>query len=187
MQSTIKEKIKYIELTYANLIYFMFSLIIVYILIEPQYFNILKTFIAGLSKYGILGIFASGAAYTLSFTGPIAAMVIYIFGEYYSPFLIAGVGAAGSLVVDLFIYTISERFLTDTGAVKKLRTKMPAHNIIKTMAPVIGFLIIASPLPDEIGVSFMSVMRTDRKRFILISYFSNFIGILFFAALGSAL
>ena len=45
------------------------------------------------------------------------------------------------------------------------------------MLPVIGAIIIASPLPDELGVSLMGMSQMKASRFILLSYILNSIGI----------
>jgi len=43
--------------------------------------------------------------------------------------------------------------------------------------PVIGAIIIASPFPDEIGVSLMGISKMKTYQFILISFLLNAIGI----------
>ena len=44
--------------------------------------------------------------------------------------------------------------------------------------PVLGTLVIASPLPDELGVAMLGLAKTDKKSFLIISYLGNFLGIL---------
>ena len=41
----------------------------------------------------------------------------------------------------------------------------------------LGGLIIASPLPDELGVSLMGISHADTKTFMVFSFCFNFIGI----------
>jgi uncharacterized membrane protein YdjX (TVP38/TMEM64 family) len=43
--------------------------------------------------------------------------------------------------------------------------------------PVIGAIIIASPLPDEIGVSLMGISKMRAYKFLVISFILNAIGI----------
>jgi hypothetical protein len=43
--------------------------------------------------------------------------------------------------------------------------------------PVVGAVIIASPLPDELGLALLGFSRIDRRYFFAISYTMNFIGI----------
>jgi len=55
----------------------------------------------------------------------------------------------------------------------------------KALIPVIAGLIIASPLPDEIGVALFGASKFEPKKFVFISYFLNFLGILIITSLGS--
>ena len=45
------------------------------------------------------------------------------------------------------------------------------------MLPIIGAIIIASPFPDEIGVSLMGLSKLSTPKFIFISYILNSIGL----------
>jgi hypothetical protein len=45
------------------------------------------------------------------------------------------------------------------------------------MLPVIGAIIIASPLPDEVGISLMGLSKISTPKFIFISYILNSIGL----------
>jgi hypothetical protein len=42
----------------------------------------------------------------------------------------------------------------------------------------VGGIILASPLPDEVGVSILGVAKMRPSRFMLMSFFFNSIGIL---------
>jgi len=50
--------------------------------------------------------------------------------------------------------------------------------------PVIGAIIIASPLPDEMGVGLMGISKLKTKQFILLSFILNSIGIFLIASAG---
>jgi len=43
--------------------------------------------------------------------------------------------------------------------------------------PVIGAIIIASPFPDEIGVSLVGISKIKTYQFLLVSFILNAIGI----------
>ncbi len=43
--------------------------------------------------------------------------------------------------------------------------------------PIIGAVIIASPLPDEIGVSILGISKMKNWKFLLLSFFLNTVGI----------
>ena len=47
------------------------------------------------------------------------------------------------------------------------------------IVPVLGAIIIASPFPDEIGISLMGLSKIKNWQFVLISFILNSLGILF--------
>ncbi|MDO8658949.1 MAG: hypothetical protein Q7K55_09495, partial [Candidatus Levybacteria bacterium] len=53
--------------------------------------------------------------------------------------------------------------------------------------PVIGAIIIASPLPDEIGVSLISISKMKTYRFLLLSFILNSIGIFSIVSISSVI
>jgi membrane protein DedA with SNARE-associated domain len=55
--------------------------------------------------------------------------------------------------------------------------------IFRWLVPFVGALIVASPLPDEIGLAMMGFAKMETKFFIPISFFLNFIGILILSLL----
>ncbi|MBU5575248.1 MAG: hypothetical protein QXX01_01105 [Candidatus Aenigmatarchaeota archaeon] len=185
IKEEIEREIRYIEIKYGNLILFLLALIVAYIFLEPEYFELIKSFIYEMKEYGIIGIFISGGFYTLSATSPIATIVIYIFGKFYSPFLIALVGATGSVIVDYFIFIYSKKFLKFEIRKIKIRKISTDNIIIKKLSPIIAFFIFASPLPDELASIFLEKMNYDKRKFFLISYISNFFGILFISTCGA--
>ena len=53
--------------------------------------------------------------------------------------------------------------------------------------PIIGVFILASPLPDELGVSLLGISKISEAKFIFISYVSNAVGILMIASVARVL
>ncbi|MFH1072739.1 MAG: hypothetical protein V1743_04895, partial [Nanoarchaeota archaeon] len=71
--------------------------------------------------------------------------------------------------------------------VKHMYTKTPGF-IKKYFIPVIGGFIIASPLPDEIGISlFAASTKISTRVFSIMSYVLNTIGIFIILAIGTTL
>lgn len=94
--------------------------------------------------------------------------------------LIAGLGAMiGDLIIFLFVKErLSNNFFDflkfkDKGYLEKLKNS----RMLKYFLPVLGAAIVASPLPDEIGVALMGASKMKRRYFIPISYLLNAIGI----------
>jgi hypothetical protein len=69
----------------------------------------------------------------------------------------------------------------------KVREHLPPKVVFYISAGIAG-LVIASPLPDEIGVTILSFMATVRERtFIIISFSLNTIGILAILGAGAVI
>ncbi len=59
--------------------------------------------------------------------------------------------------------------------------------LIRLAAAIIGFFIIASPFPDEIGIALLGITNLDIKKFLPISFILNSFGILALVGLGKIL
>lgn len=170
-----------------NLIFFFVSLLVVFLLLKDPRVGI---FIENLGAAGDgLSLFLAGFFYSASVTAPAATAAIFFFGKIFNPILIAAIGAFGSLCSDYLLF----RFFKTRAksSVKFLSKKFKPNNNTKKAfefwAPIIAAIIIASPLPDELGVAILGATNIKIKRFFLISYFLNFLGILAVSWLGSVL
>ena len=98
-------------------------------------------------------------------------------------------GALGALVGDLIIYRFSRDTLTsDIKALVSVHARKRLSHIFQLRLfrwffALLGGLIIASPLPDELGLFLMGVTRVSKVTFVVVSYIFNFIGIVVIAML----
>ncbi|MFA5770811.1 MAG: hypothetical protein WC894_04945, partial [Patescibacteria group bacterium] len=105
--------------------------------------------------------------------------------------IIAGIGAVvGDLIIFQYIRNkglISEikHFFEFFGS-DKLKHLVHTKYFSWTL-PVLGAIIIASPLPDELGVGLMGISKLETKQFILLSFTLNAIGIFLVVSAGSLL
>ena len=162
--------------------------------------------IQGLSSLGYLAAFILGMLFTYALTSVPAAAVLYNLGGLLNPLVVAFVGAFGSVISDYLIF----RFVRDKllNEIKLLSDEInnitkPVTDILlpknlliilwksisrsriwKLIIPVIAGLIIASPLPDELGVALFGAAKYEPKKFIICSYFLNFVGILVISYVG---
>ena len=63
--------------------------------------------------------------------------------------------------------------------------KMSHSRMWRTMLAIAACAIIALPLPDELGVSLLGMIKFKTKYFILVSYTFNFVGIVLISYLGA--
>ncbi len=135
-------------------------------------------------EWGYLGIFISGILYVFSFTAPIATALILIFSTNKSIIILSLIAGIGSLVGDIVIFHFIRVSFGDE--IKELSNhkfslftlgKIP-QRYRKYLAYIIGAFFIATPLPDEIGVTILASSKEVKlKYFGIISYILNTAGI----------
>ena len=97
---------------------------------------------------------------------------------------LAAWGAAGAVLGDLILFYFVRDALSDDLMpllrgpwLRKLKALFKSP-MLAWAVPVAGALIIASPLPDEVGIAMLGLSKTDLRFLIPISYAMNFLGIL---------
>lgn len=165
---------------YKNLTIFFLSVIFALALTRFEDFH---TFLLNLGSFGYLGAFAAGVLFVSTFTVATGAVILLILAETLSPWeigLIAGLGAvAGDFTIFRFIkYGLNEELKLIYNHFKNDKLNHLLHTkYFRWSLPVIGALIIASPLPDEIGVSLLGISKMKTYQFLIISFILNAIGI----------
>ncbi|MEM5870133.1 MAG: hypothetical protein QXR09_03145 [Candidatus Aenigmatarchaeota archaeon] len=183
MKNRTEKKWKY---KYKNLFFLCISVIIAGFILQT---NFMKNFIRSLGEFSYLGAFASGIFYTYGLTSPVAIAVLAVMGETMNFLLVSIIAALGSVVGDYFIFKfvkdhllkeIEDLFEESGINFRKIRLSKNFRAIV----PIFAGFIIASPLPDEIGVALLGISEYHTKKFFLFSYILNFLGILLIVCLG---
>ena len=130
------------------------------------------------------GSFIAGMFFTSLFTTAPATVVLGEIALVASPWTVAAFGAIGAVVGDYLLFLIVRQGLkkdiellvghTGLRRLKKLGHTRLFHHVL----PLLGALVLASPLPDEIGLAMLGFSKVDKDKFLLISLAMNFIGIL---------
>ncbi len=129
--------------------------------------------------------FIAGIFFTSAFTiAPAAVALANIAGQVPAA-AVAFWGALGAMCGDLIIFLfIRDRFAADLVA--SLRPSLARHilnsfhfGFLKWFSPVLGALIIASPLPDEFGLMLLGLSRTRIAILLPVSFVMNMLGIYF--------
>jgi len=137
------------------------------------------------------GVLLTGFIAGIFFTSVMTtAPSIAVLGElsfHSNPLLLAVVGGAGAVCGDYLIFAFVRDRLGDDFAYLIKRTGTPRffkifhRKSFRWVLPFIGGLIIASPLPDELGLTLLGIARMRTRRFLLVSFVFNSIGILLIA------
>ena len=131
----------------------------------------------------LIGIFIAGLLFTSLFTTPIAIAMFVSIAPEVNIAVMALLGATGSIIGDLVLFgLIRHTFREDVEHLLSLRK---LHRIVaifhrrmfRWILPFVGALIIASPLPDELGIGLLGVSRMKASTLMLVSYVMNTIGI----------
>lgn len=166
---------------YKNLTFLLLSLILAFLLSRYEAFH---AFLINLGSLGYIGAFISGMLFVSTFTVATGALILLVLAETLSPIEIGIIAGLGAVAGDFIIF----RFIQDNLAreVRDIYDHIDgSHHIQKVLhtkyfswtLPVIGAIIIASPFPDEIGVSLLGISKMKPYQFLLISFILNASGI----------
>jgi uncharacterized membrane protein YdjX (TVP38/TMEM64 family) len=165
------------------------TFIAAYVLFSAKDFSL---FHQTISNLGYAGSFLCGMAYAYGFTGGPSTALLLILSKEQDIIIAALVGGVGAVISDVMIFKFVRHSLADevekltrATIVKKINAGIP-RLLKKYLFPVLAVFVIASPLPDEIGVSMYAACTKIRlSRFFIVSYALNTLGILSILALGN--
>lgn len=160
--------------------YVVISVLAAYILFQTGAFH---TFVHSLQNFGYIGVFISGMFFVSIFTTAPAAVILLTFAETLPVVLVAAVAGVGSVLGDAIILSFisdnidkSVTLISGEKGVKKV-IRLLRHTKYKFFLTVIGAIVVASPLPDELGLTLMGVSKIKPLTFIGISLVLNTLGI----------
>jgi len=157
------------------------SIFVAALLARSEFFSYIRNFSAGKD---FLDSFISGAFFTSVFTTPFSIVAFADIAKSANIFHMAFFGAWGAVLGDLILFLfIKDNLADDVEYVLKAPGYRKFHSIFKIrmfrwLTPLVGALVIASPLPDELGLAMMGLSRMRTIILIPVSFIMNFIGIL---------
>ncbi|OGS55715.1 MAG: hypothetical protein A3K60_00985 [Euryarchaeota archaeon RBG_19FT_COMBO_56_21] len=157
-----------------------------------------QSFFHSLGQLGYVSAFLGGMLFAFGFGAPFGVAILATIADDVN-ILVAGlVGGLGALLSDYILFkfirvTFNDEILrfkssrafsfVDGALIRKLPPRLSFYIILG----VAGF-VIASPLPDEIGVAMLAGIATVRDRtFAVMSFALNTLGILVVLAAGAVL
>ncbi|HAO64514.1 TPA: hypothetical protein DCQ44_00865 [Candidatus Taylorbacteria bacterium] len=185
-----KSKINYSRNLERDLLLVGFSLVLTIFLVR---YGVLQSILSASEGLSIVSSFIAGLFFTSVFTIAPASIAIAHLSHSITPVTLAAWGAFGSMLGDLVIFLfIKDVFSEDIkGAIKASRFKYflsKTHfGFLRWLGPLVGALIIISPLPDEIGLSLMGVSKMRVGYLIPLAFALNFIGIFAIASISLSL
>lgn len=135
-------------------------------------------------EWKLLGSLIAGIFFVSIFTAAPAGVILFEIAATNSMWEVALFGGIGALIGDFLIF----RFIKDSLSedIHWLMRKTKYERLVslfrpkrfKWLVPFVGALIVASPLPDEVGLAMMGLSKMKTTFFIPISFILNFLGIL---------
>ncbi|NBV76585.1 hypothetical protein EBR66_00215 [bacterium] len=130
-----------------------------------------------------VGSFVAGIFFTSFITIAPASVAFAELAPHASTLEISFFGALGAVIGDLTIFLfIRDRLVEDVMHFilipqgKRWRALLRRKHLRYLMA-FLGALIVASPLPDEIGLAMMGISRMKTSLLVPIAFVTNYIGI----------
>lgn len=169
----------YNHFRYRNTALLVISLLVLIAIIDTPPVN---GFLMFLETFGYVGAFIAGILFVSTFTVAPAGVILFRLAHILDPVTIALIAGLGAVVGDYLIF----HFFKDRvfEEIKPVFMKLGGNNLSRLfttpyfswLAPVVGSIIIASPLPDEIGIGLMGISKLTRWQFIGLSFVLNFVG-----------
>jgi hypothetical protein len=146
--------------------------------------GILEFFLNSTQQIEMLGSFIAGIFFTSVFTIAPASVAIAKLAATVPPLTLAFFGAFGAMIGDLIIFLFIRDSLADDimslihiPEYRKVRHVFRMR-MFRWVVPLIGALIIVSPLPDELGLAMMGMSKVRTSVMLPVTFILNFIAIL---------
>lgn len=158
------------------------SLLVAVVLVAT---GVLEQLLVSIQGFGLLSSFIAGLFFTSVFTTAPAIVALGEIAQVNALYTTAFFGALGAVVGDVIIFCfVRDRFskhvmdlVKESGMRKRFKTLLRLR-FFRWFTFLIGGLIIASPLPDELGISLLGFSKVRYSWFVPLSFVFNFLGIL---------
>ncbi|OHA42662.1 MAG: hypothetical protein A3G59_00530 [Candidatus Taylorbacteria bacterium RIFCSPLOWO2_12_FULL_47_20] len=155
--------------------------------------GVAEKFVLSLNNFSWSGMILAGIFFTSIFT--VAPSIVLIGGFAQASYLpvLAILGGVGAVVGDYIIFRfVKDRVSEDFKYLFSISRRQRIRAILNTrvfrfLVPFLGAIIIASPLPDEIGVTLLGMSKVKYGLFFPLTFVLNGAGILFIGWLARAI
>ncbi|MFH1145483.1 MAG: hypothetical protein V1707_00775 [bacterium] len=152
--------------------------------------GLVHDWLVNVQEWRYFGTFIAGLFFTSIFTVAPATAVLAEIAQDGNLWLTAVIGGLGALVGDYFLFWLVRDHLTDDFL--GLFPRKSLHHALRLarvrwLLVVLGAIVVASPLPDELGLAMMGFSKLEHKWFIPLSWAMNSLGILAIGVIARAL
>ena len=165
---------------YKNTFFLLISLAAFYFLAKTPWLQEAMHSVGGL---GYLGAFITGIFFVSTFTVVPASVVLFKLANTSHPLEVAILAGLGAMFGDYVIFRlVKDKIFEEMAPLFQKIHKNYLGILFKSpyfswLLPVIGAVIIASPVPDEAGVSMLGLSKIRPWQFFIVTFTLNTIGI----------
>ncbi len=169
------------KIKYPKLLLLIITFIVAYFIFYERNIPIFHDILFSLGYFGTL---IAGIFFTYGFTAAPATIFLILLAQNENIIVSALIGGIGAMIGDYLIFKLIRHSFHDEieklrneKIIKHINKKSPSI-VKKYFLPVIAGFIIASPLPDEMGVALLATSKVISSRvFFVVSFLLNTIGI----------
>lgn len=165
---------------YKNLTLVFVSILATIILLQFEKFH---SILLSLGNLGYIGAFFAGMLFVSTFTVSVGSVLLLILAEKLSTFEIGVLAGLGAVTCDFLIFRFTKNKLLSEFDIlyKEFEGRHLTHlfhsKYFSWLFPVFGAIVVASPLPDELGVTLMGISKMKTYQFLILSFILNVLGI----------
>jgi len=180
---------KYKSWPYSNTAILILSLVLFYIFAD---YPLVQNFILSIGALGYFGAFITGIFFVSIFTVAPASVILFDLAKVLDPVLVAVLAGFGGVLGDYIIFSFLRDKIFDElkplfyrfgGTLLK---KLFLTPYFAWLIPIFGAVIVASPLPDEVGITMLGLSKVKTWQFLLITFLLNSVGILILVTIASS-
>lgn len=179
------------KLKYPKFLLLALTFVIAYVILSQVKHSHLDSLLA---STGYAGVFISGILFAYGFTSGPATSLLMILSKSTNIIFAGVVGGLGALIADMIIFRfVRHSFSDEIDKMSKEKIVTDVSNQIPKrirdyLLPAAAGVVIASPLPDEIGVSMMAASKkVSNNMFTVLSFLLNTAGIIIILYTGTLL
>lgn len=165
---------------YSNTGLLLISLVAFFYLAQSDW---LQAAIVRIGDLGYLGAFIAGAFFVSSFTIAPAAVVLFHLADRLNPLEVAILAGAGGMLGDYVIFRFfKDRVFHELAPLFQRYGGSYISNLFKTpyfawMSPLIGAILVAAPIPDEVGIGLLGTTKLKDWQFLLLVFLLDVLGV----------
>lgn len=137
-----------------------------------------RALFGAVERSGYPGAFLGGMLYAFAFTSGAATVVLANLREGLNPLLVALLGGVGASLYDFTVFSMVRNGVRRGGFIDRFRKRLDGKRPLTWGWFALGFVVLASPLPDEIAAGMMGAVHQRPAAFLATSFLANALGIL---------